>query len=111
MPSNAFANAMSTAANTTTGDNGALMVKDSGNPFVTYFTNIVQSSERPFVTTAVDEMVAYIESRGDTTFDILTLFRFYCFNTLCNSTLIPNGRCGCRVHVPLHCLARRLRHR
>ena len=76
MSSNAFATAMSTAANTTTGDNGALMVKDSGNPFVTYFTNIVKSSEREFVTKAVDEMVAYIKSRGDTSFDVLTLFRF-----------------------------------
>jgi hypothetical protein len=86
MPSsNAFATAMSTAANTTTGDNGALMVKDSGNPFVTYFTNIVQSSEREFVTKAVNEMVAYIESRGDTTFDILTIFRFYCFKRGCRN--------------------------
>ena len=58
MSSNAFATAMFAAANTTTGDNGALMVKDSGNPFVTYFTNIVKSSERAFVTKAVDEMVA-----------------------------------------------------
>ena len=76
---------MSTAANTTTGDNGALMVKDSGNPFVTYFTNIVKSSEREFVTKAVNEMVAYIESRGDTTFDILTIFRFYCFKRGCRN--------------------------
>ena len=83
MSSNAFAIAMSAAANTTTGDNGALMVKDSGNPFVTYFTNIVQTSDRDFVTKAVDEMVAYIKSRGDTTFDILTLFRFYCFKRGC----------------------------
>ena len=83
MPSNAFATAMSAAANTTTGDNGALMVEDSGNPFVTYFTNIVKSSERAFVTKAVDEMVSYIKSRGDTTFDILTLFRFYCFKRGC----------------------------
>ncbi len=83
MSSNAFASAMSAAANTTTGDNGALMVKDSGNPFVTYFTTIVKSSEREFVTKAVDEMVAYINSRGDTTFDILTLFRFYCFKRGC----------------------------
>ena len=83
MSSNAFASAMSAAANTTTGDNGALMVKDSGNPFVTYFTNIVQTSDRDFVTKAVHEMVAYIKSRGDTTFDILTLFRFYCFKRGC----------------------------
>ena len=55
----AFAAAIHNHSKFDTGDNGAVVMKTSGNVFVDYFTNISFNSSRETVAEAVRQMVDY----------------------------------------------------
>ena len=84
----AFAAAIHNHSKFDTGDNGAVVMKTSGNVFVDYFTNISRDSSRETVAEAVRQMVDYArhiyKETGDVTY-ISYLFTFWAFKRSCRA--------------------------
>ena len=84
----AFAAAIHNHSKFDTGDNGAVVMKTSGNVFVDYFTNISRDSSRETVAEAVRQMVDYARhiynETGDVTY-ISYLFTFWAFKRSCRA--------------------------
>ena len=83
-----FAAAVAQHSKFATGDNGALVLKTSGNVFVDYFTNITRDTSRETIIEAVRQMVDYarhiFNTTGDVTY-ISYLFTFWAFKRSCRA--------------------------